>query len=276
MPVTARQPGRAGKGQVVAAVMIGVDPHKGSHTAVVTGQREVVLGQVRLRAGAVQAERMLAWAAAWPERAWAAGGARGMGYLLAQQLVAAGERVLDVQPEPGARVRLLATGATNKNGPNDARPVAIAALRPAASTQVRADDHATVLKIWAKRHRDLSRTRNQVVCRLHAVLCDLIPGSISKQIRAAAAARVLEQARPSGAVQQARHELATAVRACGTTVTGVFSAGPAIAATVIGDVRGISRFPAGTASPPITAPRGPGCPPATGSSTGCRCAGTGG
>ena len=249
----------------MAAVMTGVGPHKGSHTAVVIDQAEGVLGQVRVRACAAQAERLLAWAAVWPERSWAVEGARGMGYLLAQQLVAAGERVLDVQPKLGARVRLLATGATNKNDPNDALPVAIAALRSAASTQVRADDHATVLKIWAKRHRDLSRARNQVVCRLHAVLCDLIPGGVSKQIRAAAAARVLEQARPSGAVQQARHELAaeflaglcridaqlreakkklaTAVRASGTTVTGVFGVGPAIAATVIGDVRDISRFP---------------------------------
>ena len=130
---------------------------------------------------------------------------------------------------------------------------------------MRPDDHATVLKVWSKRHRDLSRARNQVVCRLHAVLCDLIPGGVSKAIRAAAAARVLEQARPSGAVQQARHELAvefladlcridaqlretrkklaTAVRASGTTLTEVFGVGPAIAATVIGDVRDISRFP---------------------------------
>lgn len=245
--------------------MIGVDPHKGSHTAVVIDRAEVVLGQVRVRAGAVQAERLLAWAAAWPERTWAVEGARGMGYLLAQQLVAAGELVLDVQPKLAARVRLLATGATNKNDPNDARSVAVAALRSAASTQVRPDDHATVLKVWAKRYRDLSRSRNQVVCRLHAVLCDLIPGGVSKQIRAAAAARVLEQARPSGAVQQARHELAAefladlcrvdaqlrqtrkklaaAVHASGTTVTGVFGVGPAIAATVIGDIRDISRFP---------------------------------
>jgi hypothetical protein len=35
------------------------------------------------------------------ERTWAAGGAAGLGYLLAQQLVAAGERVLDVQPKLG-------------------------------------------------------------------------------------------------------------------------------------------------------------------------------
>jgi hypothetical protein len=84
--------------------------------------------------------------------------------------MSAGERVLDVQPKLGARVRLLAAGEVNKNDPNDARSVAVAALRSAACPPVRADDHAAVLKIWAKRHRDLSRARNQVVCRLHAVL----------------------------------------------------------------------------------------------------------
>ena len=73
---------------------------------------------------------------------------------------------------------------------------------------IRGDDHAVVLKVWAKRLRDLSRSRNQVACRLHAVLCELIPGGISKQISAAGAARVLEQAEPSGTVQAARHKLA--------------------------------------------------------------------
>ena len=87
------------------------------------------LGQVRVRASAAQAERLLEWAAAWPERTWAVEGAGGLGHLLAQQLVAAGERVLDVQPKLAARVRLLAAGAVNKNDPNDARSVAIAALR---------------------------------------------------------------------------------------------------------------------------------------------------
>jgi transposase len=248
----------------VAAVIIGAGPHKGSHTAVVTGRAEAVLGQVRVRASAVQAERLLAWAAAWPERTWPAGGAGGVGHLLAQQLVAAGERVLDVQPKLGARVRLLASGAPNKNDPNDARSVAIAALRSAAAVPVRADDHAAVLKVWSKRHRDLSRTRNQVVCRLHAVLCDLVPGGVSKHISTALAVRVLAQAVPSDAVQAVRHELAAeflaglrrvdgqlrdtrkklaiAVRASGTTLTEVFGVGPVIAATVIGDDRDTARF----------------------------------
>ncbi len=162
----------------MAAVMIGVDPHKGSHTAVVIGAAEEPLGQLRVRACAAQAERLLAWAVPWPRRTWAVEGAGGLGHLLAQQLVAAGEPVLDVPPKLAARVRLLASGNVNKNDPNDARSVAIAALRSAACPVVRADDHAAVLKVWAKRHRDLSRARNQVVCRMHAVLCQLIPGGV--------------------------------------------------------------------------------------------------
>ena len=247
----------------MAAVIIGVDPHKGSHTAVVIDQAERVLGQVRVRACVAQAERLLA-RRAWPERTWAVEGAGGLGHLLAQQLVAAGERVLDVQPKLAARVRLLAAGDVNKNDPNDARSVAVAAWRSAACPPVRADDHAMVLKIWAKRHRDLSRARNQVVCRWHAVLCELIPGGVSKQITAGQAARILEAAEPRGAAGAARwvlaaqyltdlrridiqrrdmqKKLAVAVRASGTTVTEIFGVGPAVAAAVIGDAGDIHRF----------------------------------
>jgi hypothetical protein len=154
----------------MAAVMIGVDPHKASHTAVVINAAEEELGELRVRACAGQAERLLAWAAAWPQRTWAVEGAGGMGHLLAQQLLSAGERVLDVQPKLGARVRLLAAGDVNKNDPNDARSVAVAALRSPGVRQVRAEDHAAVLKVRAERYRDLGRARTQVVCRLHAVL----------------------------------------------------------------------------------------------------------
>jgi anti-anti-sigma factor len=70
-----------------------------------------------------------------------------VGGLLAQQLLAAGERVLDVPPKLGARVRLLAAGDTNKNDPNDARSVAVAALRSPGVREARPDDHAAVLKV---------------------------------------------------------------------------------------------------------------------------------
>src|SRR6188472_2477867 len=162
MPATFSIPRTNDLERVMTAVMIGVDPHKGSHTAVVIGPAEEPLGELRVRASAGQAEKLVAWAADWPERTWAVEGARGLGRLLARQLVAAGERVLDVQPKLAARVRLLEAGDTNKTDPNDARSVAVAALRSKGRQEVTADGHAVVLKVRAKRHRDLSRTRNQV------------------------------------------------------------------------------------------------------------------
>ena len=190
------------------AVMIGIDPHKGSHTAVAVGAAEEPLGKLRVRACPAQAEQLVGWAQAWPERTWAVEGAPGLGRLLAQQLIAAGERVLDVQPKLAARVRLLHTGNTGKSDPNDALSVAIAALRSTTRREVIADDHATVLKVRAKRHRDLSRARNQIACRLHAVLCELIPGGVPDEITAGHAAKILGQIRPAGPVAEARCELA--------------------------------------------------------------------
>jgi transposase len=102
------------------AVMIGIDPHKGSHTAVAIGAAEEPLGELRVGASADQAGALAGWAAPWPKRTWAVEGAGGLGHLLAQQLVAAGERVLDVPPKLASRVRLLQAGDTNKNDPNDA------------------------------------------------------------------------------------------------------------------------------------------------------------
>ena len=77
------------------AVVIGIDPHKGSHTAVALDGDESKLGQIRVRASARQVEGLRSWASAWPERVWAIEGAGGLGRLLAQQLLAAGERVLE-------------------------------------------------------------------------------------------------------------------------------------------------------------------------------------
>jgi transposase len=162
-------------------------------------------------------------------------------------------------------VRLLAAGDTNKNDPNDARSVAVAALRSPGVREAVPDDHAAALKVWSKRYRDLGRARTQVVCRLHAVLCELVPGGVAKAITSAAAARLLDSIVPAGAVDAARCELAaafiedlrridaqlratrktltTAVQAAGTSLTTLFGVGPVIAAAVIGDVKDVSRFP---------------------------------
>ena len=189
-------------------VMIGVDPHKGSHTAVAVDKEERSLAELRVRSGPKQLERLLQWAEQFPDRRWAVENATGLGYLLAQQLVAAGERVLDVQPKLAARVRLLATESTNKNDPHDARSVAIAALRSPTPKEVGVEDHAAVMKLWARRHQNLSSTRTQIACRLHAVLCDLVAGGIPDEIYAQKAVSLLARVEPDSAVAAARVQLA--------------------------------------------------------------------
>ena len=181
----------------MAAVMIWVDPHKASHTAVAIRRR---------RSRWVSCGSAPAWprpSGCWPGRR---PGRSGLGPLRAPEGRATcwpGSCCPRVsgQPKLGARVRLLAAGDVTKNDPNDARSVAVAALRSAGVREVRADDHAAVLKIWSKRYRDLGRTRTLVVCRLHAVLGELIPGGVPKAITAARAARVLKAIRPEGAVE---------------------------------------------------------------------------
>ena len=114
----------------MAAVMIGVDPHKAlAHRGSDRRGRGACWARCGCAPQRPRLERLVAWAARWPERTWAVEGAGGLGHLLAQQLVGAGERVLDMPPKLAARVRLLATGDTNKNDPNDAWSVAVAALR---------------------------------------------------------------------------------------------------------------------------------------------------
>ncbi len=51
--------------------MIGIDPHKASHTATAIDGSERMLGKVRVTADRDQLERLLEWASCWPERAWA-------------------------------------------------------------------------------------------------------------------------------------------------------------------------------------------------------------
>src|SRR5207245_296327 len=131
-------------------IIIGVDPHKGSHTAVAIDRDEMQLAKVQVRSTRHQVDQLLRWASGFEERTWAIESAGGLGYLLAQRLVGAGERVLDVPATLAARVRVLGTGRSNKNDPNDALSVAVAALRAPRLASVGRADHSGVLRLLAK------------------------------------------------------------------------------------------------------------------------------
>jgi transposase len=245
-------------------VIIGIDPHKASHTAVAIGCDERQLAEIRVRATWQQTTRLLAWAEPLGERTWAVESAGGLGYLLSQQLVGAGERVLDVPATLASRVRVLGTGRSNKNDPNDALSVAIAALRSPGLRSVEPANHREVLRLLAKRNHELGRLRNMVVSRLHAALANLSPGGISKELNASDAVRMLGDFDPVTPVEQTRYDLAlellddvkrldvqlkeshkrikTAVQASGTSLTELYGVGPILACALIGYTGDVRRF----------------------------------
>ncbi len=124
---------------------------------------------------------------------------------MAQQLVTAGEDVVDVHATLASRVRVLASGRSVKNDPNDALSVAVAALRAPALRAVVAADHAEVLRLLAKRNTDIGEHRTRVVCRLHAALADLAPGGIATELNASDAEAFLGRLRPATPVERTRH-----------------------------------------------------------------------
>lgn len=265
--------------------VIGIDPHKRSHTAAVLDDREQLVGEFRVDADRRQRQRLLDFAQPFTPRTWAIEAASGLGALLAQQLVAAGETVVDVPPALSARVRLLDSGRNDKSDAHDARSAAVVAMRHAKLRAVRSADHAQVLRLLADRHHQLTRSRTQTINRLHALVCELVEGGLPQRLSADRAAKALRAVRPAGPVEAERKRIALdllvevrrldtqlaasknrlgeAVTTSGTTVTDVFGVGPVVAGIICGHVGDITRFPSaghfarynGTA--PIEASSGP-------------------
>ena len=245
-------------------VMIGIDPHKSSHTAVAIDDQGEELDQLRITADRRQLALLLAFAEKWPRRRFAVEGAKGLGRLLAQQLVEAGEAVIDVPPTLSARVRLLSGGSARKTDAHDARSTAVAALRGARLRQVAPEDLTVVLRLLSDRRDQLSRERNRVVCRLHDQFRDLREGGAKLNLTADQAARLLKGIRPVGLVAIQRRQLARelladlrrvdkqmvdldgrireAVTATETCLTDIVGIGAVLAATIIGHTGDITRF----------------------------------
>jgi transposase len=249
----------------IVFVMIGIDPHKATHTAVAVDDDENVIDEFTLEASKDQTERLTGWADQFAKREWAVESANGLGYLIARQLVAAGETVFDVPPVLASRVRLMGSGKSQKNDPNDARAIAIAALRSDRLATVRCDDHVTVLRLLVKRHRDMARLRNKHCSRLHALLIELEAGGIGGKISVTNASVLLDRisvaneatryrilvarevvddiARLDATLRASKKRIAVAVTASGTSLMDIVGVGPIGAATIIGYTKDITRFP---------------------------------
>jgi transposase len=122
-----------------------------------------------------------------------------------------------------------------------------------------------VLRILADRRRALGEDHTRMVCQLHQLLLELIPGGAKKDLSAAQAKALLAKVGPRDAAGKARRrvaaelisdlerlyqrkkaankELNALLPATGSTLTSLHGIGPSGAARLLAEVTDITRFP---------------------------------
>jgi len=138
-------------------------------------------------------------------------------------------------------------------------------LRAPLLSQVRVEDHVTILRLLAKNQLDISRAKSRACCRLHALVAELVPGGIRKEVVVKQAEQILIGIVATSATQRQRLDLAydtlseivmlddrakrnktritEEVIASGSSITEIFGVGPILAAMIIGYTGDIGRFP---------------------------------
>ena len=247
-------------------MIIGVDPHKRSHTAsAVDAVSNATVASLQVDASLAGYRHLLRWARQFADRRWAVENARGLGCHLAQWLVARDEIVFDASTAATARVRELSRGGRRKNDVIDAAAAAsVAALQGDASLVV-PEDTTVVFALLEERRANLAAQRVRSVNQLHALLRDLIPGGAPTALKANTAGMLLRKVRPKTPPEATRKTLAwdlvheirsidtrleattaqmsEALRDYNSRLLDVDGIGPVLAVRLIGRCGRASRFP---------------------------------
>ena len=190
-------------------VIIGVDPHKLSHTATaVDPLTNIAAASLRVDASLVGYRELLAWARRFPERRWAIENAKGLGCHLAQWLIARDEVVFDVATTATSSVRELSRGGRRKNDVIDASAAASVAALHGDAREVTAEDDTTMFALLEEHRANVAGQRVRAVNQLHALMRDLIPGGARTALTAKVAAAALRRVRPITPADQTRKDIA--------------------------------------------------------------------
>ena len=248
-------------------VVLGIDVHKGTHTAVAVDEVGRELDQRTVRATDAGHRQLLRWALrAWPEveLRFAVEDCRHVSTRLERALLAAGQMVVRVPPKLMAGTRASAR-SRGKSDPIDALAIARAALREPNLPIATHDNVSREVKLLVDHREDLVNARTQVQNRLRWHLHELDPeldpaarglGRLSELDRLTA----WLQARPASVVVRIAIELVSDIReltiranalerelAQRTALVAprlleVPGCGPLTAAKIIGETANVTRF----------------------------------
>ena len=248
-------------------IVIGVDPHKQSHTAAAVEQSTGELrGDRTVQARGVGHEQLLAWARSLAgERLWALEDCRHVSVSLERFLLASGERVVRVPPKLMAGVR-RGGRQRGKSDAIDALAVARAALREPTLPVAVLEGASREIRLLLDHREDLVAERTRMQQRLRWHLHELEPeleipaGALDRvswlrwvTARLAACEQTVQTRICAELVdrittltrreRELERELAARVAVAAPALLALPGCGVLTAAKLVGEIAGASRFP---------------------------------
>jgi len=243
-------------------IVIGIDSHKRSHTAVAADGTGRKLGERTVAATPAGHLELVRWAGRFIDRRWAIEDCRHLSRRLSADLLRAGEAVVRVPPKLMAGAR-RSSREPGKSDPIDALAVARAALRedlPVATL----DGVEREVRLLVDHREDLVAERTRAQNRLRWHLHELDPGnepglrSLDRGVVLAALERRLAEvpgtvariARElvgrirelTAAINDLEREIGRLVADLAPSLLALAGCGPLTAAKLVGETAGIGRF----------------------------------
>jgi len=247
-------------------IVIGIDPHKQTHTAAaVDAAVGELVGQRTVKARRAGQEQLLAWARGQgEERLWALEDCRHVSVSLERFLLASGERVVRVPPKLMAGARRSAR-ERGKSDAIDALAVARACLREPSLPLARLEGPERELRLLLDHREDLVCERTRMQQRLRWHLHELDPelelpaGCLDRRVWLERLGRRLARGEQTAQLRIARElvrriaeltrranelerELASLARAQAPALFALPGCGPLTAAKLLGETGGVDRF----------------------------------
>jgi transposase len=244
-------------------IVIGVDSHKRTHTAVAADENGRRLAETTVAATSAGHLELLRWAARFPDRRFALEDCRHLSRRLSADLLRGGETVIRVWPKLMAGAR-RSSRESGKSDPIDALAVARAALREPDLPVAVLDGDERELRLLVDHREDLVAERTRAQNRLRWHLHELEPGnepaarSLDRRIvldrlearLAGVAGTVARIARElvvrirelTRTIDDLEREISRLVAAIAPALLALPGCGSLSAAKLVGETAGIGRF----------------------------------
>jgi transposase len=245
-------------------VVLGVEPHKKTHTIVAVDDNGHELAQITVNATVAGHLKLLRWAADHPDRRWAVEDGRHVAGRLLRALIGAGEQVTCVPTKlmAGARAGARTRG---KSDPIDALAVARAALREPDLPTAHLDQTCLDLRLLVDHREQLVAERTRNINRVRWDLVDLapdlepaqkltsptllrrlvdqldqLPASIRRDLAIEKVQRILAD---TERITQLERDITRLVTPLAPALLALVGVSGLTAAKLMGEVAGIDRFP---------------------------------